>query len=260
VPPPGNLISPLRILCITAHPDDESVFAGGTLALLAARGAEVRILCCTRGEGGEAGEPPLCTRMELGPVREAELRCAARALECIGVDFLPFRDPDVGPDDSLYAFADSPAAVVPHIAQILDAQKPDILITHGSNGEYGHPAHRLAHEACIQAASASGIPGLLTFNADYPAHPRKRSANRGDPADFVVAIDAVFERKLAALECHRTQQALFVRRPSAEAGHPVPLRETILRRESFHWFPSAASAREAARDLLTLLSESVIFP
>jgi LmbE family N-acetylglucosaminyl deacetylase len=64
----------VKVLCITAHPDDESVFAGGTLALLALRGAEVKILCCTRGEGGEAGEPPLCSRAALGALREVELR------------------------------------------------------------------------------------------------------------------------------------------------------------------------------------------
>jgi len=250
----------MRILCVTAHPDDESVFAGGTLALLAERGAEVKVLCCTRGEGGEAGEPPLCPRAELGAVREAELRCAARALGCISVDFLPFRDPDVGPDGSLYPFAGSVEEVVPWIKHFLDAEKPDTLITHGTNGEYGHPAHVLVHRACAQAAQIAGTPAVYTFGADYEAHPRKRSANRDDPADFVVNIDPAFEWKLAALECHRTQHALFVRRASAEAGRPVPLGEVILRRESFHRIPSPISAETQARDIVTLLGEFLTGP
>lgn len=242
---------PINILCVAAHPDDESVFAGGTLALLARRGAEVRLVCCTRGEGGEAGEPPLCGRAELGAVRAGELRCAADALGCAGVDFLPFRDPDVGPENALYAFAESAEEVAAALGGILAARRPDVLITHGSNGEYGHPGHLLAHRAALQAALAAGVPAVYTFGADFPGHPRKRSANKDDPADLVVDITSAFEQKLAALECHRTQAALFVRRPSAEAGHPVPLRDAVLRVESFHRLKGAADGR----DIVALLAD-----
>jgi LmbE family N-acetylglucosaminyl deacetylase len=245
----------MNILCVVAHPDDETVFAGGTLALLASRGAEAGILCCTRGEGGEAGEPPLCSRAELGAVREAELRCAARALRCAFVEFLPFRDPDVGPDDSLFPFADSSQTVIPWIQKVMEARRPDAVITHGSSGEYGHPAHLLAHQSCLAAASLAAVPCVYTFGADFPAHPRKRSANRNDPADFIVEIDPVFERKLAALECHRTQHALFVRRPSAEAGHPVSLREAVVRVESFHRAYRDPAAATARYDIVPLLKD-----
>jgi N-acetylglucosamine malate deacetylase 2 len=230
----GLEIPPVRILCVTAHPDDETVFAGGTLALLADREASIHILCATRGEGGETGEPPVCSREDLSAAREAELICAARALGCASVDFLPFRDPPVGPDGSLHPFAASVEEVARLLEKILLERKPDAVITHGSNGEYGHPAHILAHRACMQASLAVGVPALFTFSADYDGHPRKRSANRDDPADFVVDVEPVFEKKLAAMECHRSQRALFVRRASAEAGHPVPLNEVVLRRESFH--------------------------
>lgn len=246
----------MRILCFTAHPDDESVFAGGTLALLSSRGADIRLVCATRGEGGEAGVPPLCSRAELGSVREAELRCAASALGCTGVEFLPFRDPEVGADGSLFPFSDRPEDVIPFLEKILQAGKPDAVITHGSNGEYGHPAHVLAHRACMQAAVRAGVPVLFTFNAVYEGHPRLRSANQDDPADIVVGIDLVFERKLAAMECHQTQQALFVRRPSAEAGYPVPLREVILRRESFHRVRSLPGGSDA--EVRRLLGDAIL--
>ena len=68
------------ILAISAHPDDESLFAGGTLALYAEQGHQVYILETTRGEGGEVGEPPLTTKDNLGAYREQEVRKAARAL------------------------------------------------------------------------------------------------------------------------------------------------------------------------------------
>lgn len=234
----------MRIVCVTAHPDDETMFAGGTLWLLAKAGAEIHLLCATRGEGGEAGEPPLCARTELGTVREGELRCAARALGCASVSFLPFRDPDVGKDGALSAYASAPEAVIPLMASFLSGKKPDAVITHGTNGEYGHPAHILTHQACRAAAEAAGIPALLTFSAMFPGHPRLRSANRDDPADFVVDITSVLDAKSAAVDCYRTQHALFLRRPSAEAGHPVTLRQTLVNRESFRlaWAPGKKTA------------------
>jgi len=247
----------MKILCLVAHPDDETVFVGGTLALLARRGAQVRLVCCTRGEGGEAGEPPLCARAELGAVREAELRCAVRALGCASVDFLPFRDPDVGPDGELFAFASSPEEVIPWVQNIFDPARPDAVITHGSNGEYGHPGHLLAHRACLEAARRSGVPWVYTFGADFPNHPRKRSANRDDPADFVVDVDRALEPKLAAMECHRTQHALFVRRASAEAGHPVPLREVVLRVESFRRVAAPRMVETAVPDMVSLLGDAI---
>jgi LmbE family N-acetylglucosaminyl deacetylase len=250
----------VKILCVTAHPDDESVFAGGTLALLARRGAEVGILCCTRGEGGEAGEPPLATRAELGALRSDELRCAARALGCATVDFLPFRDPDVGSDNALYAFAGSVGEVVPPMMDYFADAKPDAVITHGSGGEYGHPGHRLAHQACVESARRAGVPVLYSFHADHPDHPRKRSANVNDPADFMVDIGPAFEQKLDAMSCHRTQAALFVRRASADAGHPVPLRDVILRLESFHRIFPRGELPPDSRDIVSLLGEFAASP
>ena len=74
------------LLAIGAHPDDETMFAGGTLAWAAARGLTVRVLGVTRGEGGETGEPPVTTQERLGETREAELRAAVAALGLAGVD------------------------------------------------------------------------------------------------------------------------------------------------------------------------------
>src|SRR5690554_4093828 len=81
------------VLAIAAHPDDETMLAGGTLAMYAEQGHDVYILATTRGEGGECGEPPICERAALGAVREAELRRAAAALGAREVFFLPYVDP-----------------------------------------------------------------------------------------------------------------------------------------------------------------------
>ena len=68
------------LLCLVAHPDDETMLCGGTLALLAANGVAVHLALLTRGEGGEMGEPPLSEREHLGEVREREMVCAVGKL------------------------------------------------------------------------------------------------------------------------------------------------------------------------------------
>jgi LmbE family N-acetylglucosaminyl deacetylase len=230
----------MDILVFVAHPDDETIFAGGLLALMAARGAAVHLLAATRGEGGETGEPPLCPREELGAVREAELRCAARALAAASLEFLGYRDPEVGPDETLFAFADDPQEVAQRLAQVIRARRPEVLMCHGTNGEYGHPAHRMANQAARLAVDhlAAEAPLFYTFSADYLEHPRPRLSNPDDPADFVFDISPAFEQKLAAARCHRTQGALFVRRISKERGRPVPLEEALLRIETLHCLAS----------------------
>jgi LmbE family N-acetylglucosaminyl deacetylase len=69
-----------NLLAVFAHPDDESFRPGGTLTLLARRGVRVQVLTATRGEAGSRGDPPPQAPEELPAMREAELRCACKAL------------------------------------------------------------------------------------------------------------------------------------------------------------------------------------
>lgn len=231
-------------ICLVAHPDDETMLCGGTLALLATRGVAVHIVCLTRGEGGELGEPPLTTRAQLGEVREAEMVNAVRALGGRSLTFLDYADPTVGPGEALFAPEHDPVMLAGQIVNGIEQFKPQILLTHGSNGEYGHPAHKLLHEltkvaiATLVKERATHIPAWWTFAAAYPAHPYPRLSNADDPADLIVDVTAMLDRKEAAARCHATQNALFVRRRSEQAGRPLTVREVLLPEESFrrHWF------------------------
>ena len=228
------------VLCVVAHPDDETMLCGGTLARLAAAGVEVSVLSLTRGEGGETGEPPLCDRAELGRVREHEMRCAVQKLGVSHLDFLDYVDPDVGPNDTLFAPEADFDVLVGQIAEVVRRQKPDVVLTHGSNGEYGHPAHKLAHTATRQAAGTGSAPVLYSFQASYAAHPYTRLANPDDPADIVVDVSVYLDQKEAAALCHATQNALFVRRRSKQAGRKITVREALMTEEAFHrhWPPA----------------------
>src|SRR5690606_21600246 len=99
---PGTVRRMIRsVVCFFAHPDDETVMAGGIIALLTQQHIPVRIVCATRGEGGEASEEAgNVPRETLGRVREAELHAAARHLGA-SAQCLDYIDPTVGLDDVL---------------------------------------------------------------------------------------------------------------------------------------------------------------
>jgi LmbE family N-acetylglucosaminyl deacetylase len=226
----------MNILAFFAHPDDETMLVGGALALLAHDGAHVHYLCATRGEGGEVGEPPACTLEELGDVREQEIVCAVQALGGRSLTFLGHTDPRVGPDDALYAFTDDLVLLSGQVAASIRQVKADVLLTHGSNGEYGHPAHVISYQAARVAVESLGdeAPLLYTASAFFPGHPRPRLANPDDPAHLVLDVSPALPQKTRAALCHRTQHALFTRRASEEAGRLLTVPEVILTLEGYH--------------------------
>jgi LmbE family N-acetylglucosaminyl deacetylase len=226
----------MNILAFFAHPDDETMLNGGTLALLSRKGAHIHYLCATRGEGGETGEPPLCSQDELGKVRARELACAVEQLGGASLRLLDYVDPRVGPDEQLFPFTEDLPRLVEELLEVIRVVKAEAVITHGSNGEYGHPAHLLSHQAMRRAVESLGerAPLLYTTVATFPEHPRPRLVNRDDPAHLILDVTAALEEKTQAALCHRTQNALFVRRPSREAGRLMSVPEVILRVESLH--------------------------
>ncbi len=224
-----NSSTSLRILAFFAHPDDETVFLGGSLAFLAERGAEIHYLCATRGEGGEMGDPPICARDELGKVRENELRCAVEALGGKSVQFLDYQDPLVGPNNELYAFSDNVDQVAEEISEIISAIKPQIILTHGPGGEYGHPAHIQAHQAMMSALSGMGF----SIESVYAPSWLSRETGKFTPEpDIEVDISPWKEKKLEAIQCHRSQYGLFIRKSSERAGRPVTIPEIVRTREA----------------------------
>jgi len=128
---------PLKLMAVLAHPDDESLGLGGALARYAAEGVEVTIVTATRGDRGRfRGEPhgPLHPGPEkLAQIREAELRAAARVLGAREPIMLGLPD---GRVDQAH-----PGEVVPRIAGHIRAVRPQVVLTFGQDGAYGHPDH-----------------------------------------------------------------------------------------------------------------------
>lgn len=226
----------LEVVAFFAHPDDETMLCGGTLALLAAQGARVHVVIATRGEGGEMGEPPLAIREELGNVRDRELRCAVEALNAASLTILDYVDPTIGPNDTLFPFTEDEQTLTGQLVDILRLHNAGALITHGVNGEYGHPAHVLVYRAAMAAVQAlkGNAPLWYTVQGSYEGNPHPMLANKDAPAHILIDVTPVLAQKTQAALCHRTQHALFVRRASEEAGRALTVEEVIQPVESLH--------------------------
>lgn len=126
--------SRLRLLAVFAHPDDESMGMGGTLAKYAAEGVETYLVCATRGERGwfgpEERNPGLSA---LGKIRERELERAVDELGMKAIYFLDYIDGEVDQADHNEAIG----KIVTHIRRIM----PQVVVTFPPDGNYGHPDH-----------------------------------------------------------------------------------------------------------------------
>ena len=159
----------IRILLVHAHPDDETINNGATMALYADRGAQVTLVTCTRGEEGEVLVPGLShlasTEQDLlGSHRETELALAMKALgisdyRFLGAPSTQFRDsgmmgtdPNNRPD--VFWQADIEEATK-YLVDVIDEVKPHVLITYDEIGGYGHPDHIQAHRIAMLAAEKS---------------------------------------------------------------------------------------------------------
>ncbi len=226
-----------RLLLVHAHPDDESIGTGATIARYAAEGAQVTLVTCTLGELGEVIPPDLACLAgdgdRLGAHRITELAAACAALGITDQRFLggPGRWRDSGmmglpANDSPDCFwrADVPAAAV-ELARILREVRPQVLVSYDENGFYGHPDHIQAHrvsDAAIRLAAdpAHAPPGgpagpwqVAKFYAT--AMPRSVAAAAGLPywvpdGQVTTEIDGTgyLAAKTAAMRAHATQIAV----------------------------------------------------
>ena len=148
-----------RLLAVFAHPDDESLACGATLAWCSAQGARVSLLCATRGEAGERS-PGCADDVALGTVRRGELNEAARLL---GIDDVTLLD---HPDGSLMGedhgvFRQEVVVAIRHV-------RPDVVVTFGADGLYWHPDHIYVHERVTEAVRQFGDGAPALYYVVFP--------------------------------------------------------------------------------------------
>lgn len=147
---------PPRILCVYAHPDDETFCSGGTLAKYADQGAELMVISATRGQAGQIQDSAAATRRTLGTVRERELRRACKHLGVQQVECWDYMDGQLQEVDLSTLTGD--------VVRAIRRFRPDIVLTFDSTGAYGHPDHIAISRAATRACNVSGDPDA------YPEH------------------------------------------------------------------------------------------
>jgi N-acetylglucosamine malate deacetylase 2 len=218
----GRPLAGRTVLGIFAHPDDESLACGGTLACLADAGARVVVICASRGEAGSTCDPSLVPEGDsLGAVRVRELRDAAAVLGIAEVIVLDHPDGDL-------RWAHVPELHA-EIVLMLERYRPDAVVTFAEDGLYWHLDHIGVHErtytAVLSLGAAApplyyvtmreGIMSGVVEAAHAQGGARPDSSFWGIAADafglgakpptFVIDVRNWVPRKLAALRCHRTQ-------------------------------------------------------
>ncbi len=155
-------------MAVHAHPDDESIGTGGTLARYAAEGLRTVLVTCTRGEEGEIHDPaldPVTDQPRLGQIREGELRAAASILGIGALYLLPYRDSGMAgtpANANAAAFVNAdPVEAADRLAAIIRAERPRIVVTYDPRGGYGHPDHLMAHRVTVLAVERAAQEGSL---------------------------------------------------------------------------------------------------
>jgi len=234
----------IRILLVHAHPDDETINNGATMALYADRGAQVTLITCTRGEEGEVLVPELAHLASsqqdlLGQHRETELALAMKALgisdyRFLGAPAAKFRDsgmmgtdPNNRPDVFWQADLDSAAQL---LVKVIEEVKPQILITYDEFGGYGHPDHIKAHRVAMRAAElstwqiqkiywntmpksviAQGMEKMKEIGSDFFGAESVDDIPFAKDDEFVTTLidgGAYVNKKMEAMKAHETQIAL----------------------------------------------------
>lgn len=228
-----------RLLAVVAHPDDEALACGGTLARAAEAGHRVTVVSATRGgagrplvEGGRGGD----ARLALMAARELELRAAAALLGVDRVEVLGYRDG--------FLQQTPPGTLDREIANVVSDVRPDALVTFGLDGLYWHPDHVAIWErttAAVRAVTncrpavyhvvllAGAIEGLVAaVRAESPEAderlfdiPPRAFGLLAPPPTLALDVTPVIDRKLAAIRAHASQ--LGPSHPLAHVGRDVAL-------------------------------------
>jgi LmbE family N-acetylglucosaminyl deacetylase len=248
---------PSTVLAFHAHPDDEALLTGGTLARAAAQGHRVVVVTATDGSLGLTSRRYAAG--SLGAVRLAELAESARILGALRCEWLGYSDSGIGPQvpidpDGLVRFVRVPVEeAAARLAAILREESVEVLLSYDVNGGYGHPDHRRVHEVGALAARLAGTPRVLE-TAVPPRLARIMHAPGFTPAPVSRPTHDIDVRpwlgvKREAVRAHRSQldsDGLLPRNNALLTRLPVALLAPLGRHERY--VDPAASSGSPVRD------------
>ncbi len=213
-----------------AHPDDEAIATGGTMARMAADGHRVVLITATRGELGEVPDGFLDPGETLAERRATELAAACAVLGVARHEYLGYGDSGMAGEDSnndpgCFWQADVDGAAE-RLAAILRSEKAEVLTAYDENGNYGHPDHIQVHRVGLRAGEMAGVPRVFmaTVNRDHllalletadGAALRGAEEEEGPPIDnlgvsedritTVVDVSGLLDQKRRSMQAHASQ-------------------------------------------------------
>lgn len=236
----------MRILGVFAHPDDEVFVAGGTLAKYAALGAESMVLSATRGQAGQIRDASIATRQTLGSVREQELRQACAILGVQHVVCLDYLDGRLRETDL--------EQLTGAIVDVIREFRPDVVITFGEDGAYGHPDHVTISGVTTRAFKLSHDPAVRREETGTPS----RLYHSHFARTRLLMLDRL-ARWLVSLETRFRGSPEFVQSLSLFAEESTTLRYANDFIE-VRWFPAGSyiiEQGEAGKSLFLIVSGEV---
>jgi LmbE family N-acetylglucosaminyl deacetylase len=191
--------APLRLMAVLAHPDDESLGFGGTLAKYASEGVHVSVVTATLGEAGRyrglpQGDPGHPGPEALARIRETELRAATAALGVQDLTLLGYRDQQLDRAE--------PREVIGRIVAQLRRVRPQVVLTFGPDGAYGHPDHVAICQFATAAVVAAANAGFGT--GDVPAELQPHAVSKlyyiAWPRSAMAAYEEAFRRMVSVVD------------------------------------------------------------
>ncbi len=228
----------LRLMCVHAHPDDESSKGAATMAMYVDRGHPVLVVTCTGGERGDILNPKLAddvhVRRDLAQVRRDEM---ARAREILGVDqtWLGFVDSGLPEGDPLPPLPDGCFALEPlevtaeALVREIRRFRPHVMTTYDERGGYPHPDHIMTYDVSMAALEAAGDPAAYP-HAGEPWRPLKVYYNQG----FTRARTTAFHEALLEMGQESPYAEMLERfkdRPDRRITTRVPCSDWFERRD-----------------------------
>ncbi|UJH71493.1 PIG-L deacetylase family protein [Ornithinimicrobium sp. INDO-MA30-4] len=268
---------PQTLVAINAHPDDEALLSGGTLALAAQAGHRVVLVTLTDGDAGPAAQE--FRAGGLGQQRLRELQASAKALGAARVEFAGYSDSGMGPETEpappgreRLVQADLPQ-IVDQVCALLADETPNLILGYDAAGGYGHRDHVVVHHVARAVAERLSTRLLEATAPREPLHRALRALgvvrrfdNGFDPDEwadkFTPSADITHRIKLSRATAIRAKRAALqahASQASADAGAPDRTMATLLRlprpafsallgREYFHE-PAGAPVAKPLKDI-----------
>lgn len=269
-----------KLMAIVAHPDDESLGLGGTLAKYAAEGAEVSVLMATKGERGRFGTAAQSPGLDIvGKTRAEELLKACKVLGVKHVRFLGYIDGDLD---------QAPAEqIIEEIALHIRDLKPQVVLSFGPEGAYGHPDHIAISQFTTAAILKAALADFDSLNSRphtvlklynvlwskpiwevYQAAFKEMSMTVDGEKRLAfpypewmtttqLNAESYWETAWAAIQCHQTQIAIY-----QNLDRLTPSQHRVLwgRQEFYRVFSLVNGGRIKERDLFAGIKEGVLRP